>query len=367
MIRAVIVTNVPPPYRVPVWRLAAQAEGLDLQLVFCSHAHIDTALAPEDYGFSMHFLTAPYKIMDSRFTHSDFGIWSLLNRLRPDVVITTGYIPTFMYAFAWAIAHRVPHIAMTDGTYRSELYLSWKHKLVRHLVLRLSSGFIGASEGSRQLFSHYGIDGRRMHLSYLCADNDRFTSPPAANPVDFLFCARFVALKRPLFALDVARETALRLGRRVSIDFVGSGELEADMRAHAAGMADLVDCRFLGYASQAELPTRYANARLFLFPTENDTWGVVANEACAAGLPVIVSPHAGVSGELVVDGVNGRVLEMEVGPWAQAAVELLDNAEQCRAYAAAAHEQVKEYSYANSARGLVAAIRDSCAGRRGRA
>ncbi|MDD4914638.1 MAG: glycosyltransferase family 4 protein [Methylococcales bacterium] len=358
------MTNVPAPYRVPVWRLAAQAEGIDLQLVFCGQPHIDTSLSPDDYGFTKHFLAGPYKIMDSRFTHSDFGVWALLNRLRPDVVITTGYIPTFMYAFAWAVAHGAPHIAMTDGTYRSELSLSWKHKLVRHIVLRLSSGFIGASEGSRELFRQYGVDAGRMHLSYLCTDNDRFNCPPSATAADFLFCGRFVALKRPLLVLDVAQATAIRLGRRVSVDFVGSGELETQMRQYAAEMAEHVECRFLGYASQAELPQRYAHARLFLFPTENDTWGVVANEACAAGLPVIVSPHAGVAGELIVDGYNGYVREMDVELWTAAAVDLLTDEAKYRQFAANSREQVKEYSYANSAKGLVAAIRESDALRR---
>jgi glycosyltransferase involved in cell wall biosynthesis len=200
-----------------------------------------------------------------------------------------------------------------------------------------------------------------MQLSYLCTDNDRFNQPHSATPVDFLYCGRFVALKRPLFVLDVAKEVALRLGRKVSIDFVGSGELEAQMRQYATDIAEHVECRFLGYATQAELPLRYANAKIFLFSTENDTWGVVANEACAAGLPVIVSPHAGVAGELVVDGYNGFVRAMEVGSWADAAVELLTDDSKYQQFATHSREQVQEYSYANSAKGLVTAIHETYA------
>ena len=257
----------------------------------------------------------------------------------------------------------MPHIAMTDGTYQSEQSLSWKHKLVRHIVLRLSSGFIGASEGSRTLFRQYGVDAGRMHLSYLCTDNDRFNHPVTAEPVDFLYCGRFVALKRPLFVLDVAKATAIRLGRRVTLDFVGSGELESQMRQYAADMAEQVECRFLGYATQAELPRHYANARVFLFSTENDTWGVVANEACAAGLPVIVSPQAGVATELVVDGYNGYVREMNTDLWVDAAINLLTDEALYRQFSANSRKQVAEYSYANSAQGLVAAIRESNANR----
>ena len=357
--KAVIVTNVPPPYRVPSWRLVAETPGIDLELVFCAKPHIDTSVTPADYGFKSHFLKGRYTTKGIGFSHCDLSVWSLLNRLQPDVVITTGYIPTFLFTFLWAIVHRVPHIAMTDGTFNSEKTLSWLHKLVRHIVLRFSAAFVGASEGSRKLFRHYGVDPQRIHLSYLCTDNSRFCCPASANPVDFIFCGRFLPLKRPFFALDVAKQTAIRLGRQVSLDFVGSGELEEQMRAYAAEMAEFVTCRFHGYASQAELPYRYADAKLFLFPTENDTWGVVANEACASGLPVIVSPHAGVASELIVDGVNGYVRELVVAEWVDVAVKLLTDDLLYRQFSDNGRERVAEYSFSNAAQGLVNAIRQA--------
>lgn len=355
-INAVIVTNVPPPYRIPVWRLVAQVEAINLDLVFCSQAHIDTALSPENYGFSKHFLTGRYKIKDKSFMHSDFGVWTLLNELKPDVVVTTGFIPTFLFAFAWTVFHGVPHIAMTDGTFNSEKKLSYIHKLVRRIVFRFSTIFVGASEGSRDLYKSYGVKEQQIYLSYLCAENTKFCIPAAEKPVDFIFCGRFIALKRPLFALQVAQHVALQLGRKTSIDFVGSGELEEELRIYADQISQYVDCRFLGYASQAELPYRYAAAKLFLFTTEQDTWGVVANEACASGLPVIVSPYAGVANELVLDGYNGYVCELDASEWAKAAIKLLTDDELYNQFSKNSREQVSHYTFENSAKGLEAAI-----------
>lgn len=356
-IKAVIITNVPPPYRVPVWRLVAEAENIDLQLVFCAQPHIDTELVPQDYGFVSHFLTGRYVIKDKSFMHFDFGVWQVLNQLKPGVVITTGYIPTFLIAFAWAVLHGVPHIAMTDGTFNSEKSLTWLHRLVRRVVLKFSKAFVGASEGSRLLFQQYGVNNQRIHLSYLCADNTRFNCPPAVQPKDFIFCGRFIALKRPIFALEVAHQTALRLGRKVSIDFVGSGDLENQIRAYAQEISEWVDCRFLGYAAQADLPQRYADAKIFLFPSETDTWGVVANEACAAGLPVIVTPYAGVADELVADGENGFVCDLEVGLWADAAAKLLSDETLYRRFSQNSRDRVSMYTFENSAKGLLCAIR----------
>jgi hypothetical protein len=52
-----------------------------------------------------------------------------------------------------------------------------------------------------------------------------------------------------LFALQVAREVAIRMRQRTSIDFVGSGSMEASMRAYADEITELVDFRFHGYIS----------------------------------------------------------------------------------------------------------------------
>ncbi len=364
VINAVIVTNAPAPYRVPGWRRLAETEGIHLDVVYCTKPHIDTSLDAAGYGFTPHFLTGRYRAMERRFMHSDLSVWPLLNKLRPDVVITTGYIPTFLFAFAWAILHRKPHVVFTDGTVQSEKSLSWLHRFVRRVVFARSAVFVGACEGSRELFRQYGVQEDRIHLSQLCADNDRFCQPQSATPADFIFCGRFVSHKGPLFAMRVAREVATRLGRRTSIDFVGSGVMEPEMRDYAAQISDFVDVRFQGYVTQAELPSRYADARIFLFPSEWDPWGVVANEACAAGLPVIVSPHAGAAGELVLDGSNGYVRKLDVAQWAEAAVGLLTDDARYSCFSQSSRERVAEYTFENAALGLVDAIRQACPARK---
>ena len=355
-INVALVTNVPAPYRIPVWRNLAESGSIDPTVIFCAQPQIDTKTAPTDYGFNYYFLTGKFIDKGRQFIHADLNIWSKLNELKPDIVITVGYIPTYLFAFAWAKFNGVPHIAMTDGTAQSEQTLSWLHRFLRRIVLKRSTSFVGACEGSLDLFKHYGAPEDRLHKSYLCADNAAFNQPTAPNPVDFIFCGRFLSFKRPVFALEVAIATAKLLNRKTSIDFVGSGELEADMRAYATEIAEFVDARFLGYATQAELPYRYAAAKIFLFPTEGDVWGVVANEACASGLPVIVSPYAGVSGELIIDGSNGFIRELDVDLWATAAAQLLSDTTLYQTFSHNSRSQVAEYNFDNSAMGLTEAI-----------
>jgi glycosyltransferase involved in cell wall biosynthesis len=56
---------------------------------------------------------------------------------------------------------------------------------------------------------------------------------------------------------------------------------------------------------QDELLPYFAHAKCFIHASTTEQWGLVVNEAMAAGLPVIVSNRCGCFEDLVVTGVNG--------------------------------------------------------------
>ena len=357
-VRCVVVTNVPTPYRAPAWDLLGQHPDIDLHVIYCSGAHIAPEQRVKSVSHSTYFLQGRYEAMDKRFFHADFSVWRMLNDLKPHVVVTSGFIPTFLYAFLWALLHRVPHVPMTDGTDESERELTWKHRLVRTVIYSLSASFVGACEGSRRLYRSYSVKPDRIFLAPLCTDNIRFSKRKEEKRFDFIFCSRFVAHKNPLFALDVAHAVSQQIGRRVSLRFVGQGILESDIKRRAELLSATVDVSFAGYLSQELLPLEYARSRVFLFPTSFDPWGVVVNEACAAGVPCVVSPHTGVAGELIRDGETGYVCSLEDIPaWTSRCVELLSDKQRWSKMSAAASEAVQRYHFQAAADGVLAAVR----------
>lgn len=363
-VRVALVTNIPAPYRLPVYELLAAEPGIELTLFFCSGREPDREWDLERLRVPHRFLRERVITWRNRFIHVNPDVWRELRAFGPEVVITTGFNPTHLLASAFARMRGTPHVAMTDGTAQSESALSFVHRWVRRRVYRRTSAFVGASEGSFALYRQYGVPNASMFKSHLCANNGAFAAA-AKTPrdFDFIFCGRFVEGKLPLFAIEVAAATARRLGRRVRLLCVGAGELEAAMYRAAEQVGNLVQVHFAGFARQAELPGHYARAKVLLFPTRGDTWGVVANEACAAGLAVIVSHQAGVAGDLVRHGENGWVLPLDVERWADAAVALLRDEGVWRRMSNNSLVRVQPYTYANAAQGLVDAIA-RCAVRR---
>ena len=354
--RIAIVTNIPAPYRLPVYALLADMPEVELCVFFFCGREPDRQWDLPDGNFKRIFLHERFVNFRGRFIHANPDIWSELRTFCPDVVVTTGFNPTHLLAYVYTLLHRAHHVAMTDGTLQSEQKLYVLHRLVRKVVYAGTRAFIGASDGAFALYRSYGINPAHLFKSHLCANNAAFFSAPSIEKkYDFIFCSRFVDIKNPLFAIKVASGVARALGRRTSILFVGAGEMEHAMRAAVATAAGHVDGIFAGFARQEDLPSHYGAARIFLFPTLWDPWGVVANEACAAGVPVIATSVAGSSGELVRDGDNGFILPLDVDKWIDASVRLLNNETLYSTMSARCRSRVAEYNFANAALGILQA------------
>ena len=356
--RVAIVTNIPAPYRIPIYQRLATMLGNDrFHVIFCSEKEANREWVIDQSHFSFTFLKQNYIAWKGRYIHYNLDILKTLKQLDPEVVITTGFNPTHLLAFAYALFYNKAHIPMTDGTLASEQKLSALHRTVRRIIYRFSSAFIGASVGALRLYNSYGINDKQFFQSHLCANNAAF-SPIADNKryFDLMFSGRFASEKNPLFALDVAAGVAKALNRKVSILMLGSGPLLSQAKDYAATLAPQVEAVFPGFMQQSELPELYCSSKVFLFPSSWDPWGVVANEACAAGQAVIVSPHAGVANELIVNEENGYVLELKLALWVAHTIDLLSNENLLEQFSKASLLKVQAYSYAAAAQGIIDAV-----------
>ena len=112
----------------------------------------------------------------------------------------------------------------------------------------------------------------------------------------------------------------------------------------------------VGPKTGADLAAEYAAADVFVLPSVEDGWGLVTNEAMSAGLPVVVSDHAG-SAEIVRDGVNGFVVAArDIDALASRLETLLSDGDLRRRMGAAARATVESrtwQTYGDERRDLV--------------
>jgi len=362
---AVYIGNNPAPYRVPVFNALSNETDFEFLALFSTPREPIRDWDLPDIRFRHLYMKVRYFMFRGEHVHINFDVFLQLLRLRPDLLIISGFNPTCVFAFLYSVLSGCKLGLMIDGTLFSEARLSWMHRMVRRIVCWKISVWFGPSDQTFALFGKLGAKPHECFKSQLCVRNDAFEAEPPAEPkgYDLMFCGRFADGKNPEFAVAVAERVSAFLGRDISLLMLGSGPLGAQTQARAE-RAKGVKATFPGFAAQAELPAWYRQSRVFLFPTSVDTWGVVANEACAAGVPVIVTPYAGVAGELVLDGKTGRVLPLDVETWAQAAAQLLTETHVLDQMSVHCKEIVKSYTFAHASQGMTHGIRQGLGLRR---
>jgi glycosyltransferase involved in cell wall biosynthesis len=111
-----------------------------------------------------------------------------------------------------------------------------------------------------------------------------------------LYVGRFVELKGISLLLE-AVATLQRAGGQFSLVLVGEGREKQALEQRAAELG-LKNVHFRPAQPPEKMPSVYRSADLVVFPTLQDVWGFVANEAVLCGVPVLCSKYAGCAAEL---------------------------------------------------------------------
>ena len=162
--------------------------------------------------------------------------------------------------------------------------------------------FVSGERAREHFHERMGVPLERLFTGYSVVDNDHFAVPAGPREPVFLCVARFSPEKN----LDLLIEAFLEstASEAFQLHLIGGGPEESRLRERAGG-SDRI--RFMDWVSYADLPGAYARACFFVLPSRFEPWGLVVNEAMAAGLPVVVSDACGCQPDLVRDGVNGVV------------------------------------------------------------
>jgi glycosyltransferase involved in cell wall biosynthesis len=130
------------------------------------------------------------------------------------------------------------------------------------------------------------------------------------------------------------------LPERVRLTLAGDGPLMKAVRAEVARLGLREHVALVGAVPRARVAALYAAADVFVLPSLNEAFGIVALEARAAGLPV-VAMRAGGAADLVEHGRDGLLAEDDADLAAQLARIVVDAGLRARLAGAAARDLVR--------------------------
>ena len=344
--RLAIFTSHPIQYQAPFFRALAASGRLSPTVYFGSRHGVDVAL---DSGFGTAFrwdvpLLDGYEHVFLANTAASPNVSAfrgvrlgdldrVITRERHDALLVLGWqtlAHVQMMRAAWkadipvivrgeSTLQRSPVVGL-QGVARRTLWLPARQRLYRAAFERVAA-FLVIGSRNRAYYRSFGVPDEKFFWAPYGVDNRWFTmSEPARSlararvraklgvaesTLVFASSAKLIARKRPFDLVDAVAEARGR-GIDAHALFIGDGEERSAIlhRAEQAGVASAVS--IAGFVNQQELPAWYAAADALVLPSDGrETWGLVVNEAMAAGLPVIVSDAVGCSVDLVHEGENG--------------------------------------------------------------
>lgn len=373
-----LIQDYLPPYRIPLFRRIAAADGIDFTLLLTARQHANYAQWADlwrDLPFNC-ILTEGWRFKLKSETESGFNpaLFFRLVRLRPDVVICSGFSLNTILAMAYKLLFRKRAIVWTESTDTSESYLSYPRlrTWLRRLLVRGVDAFIDAGTEARDYAGSLLPPGRHVPFFRSCnaVDNERIAAQCDAfradggaysafrgrfAPRNILFSGQLIERKNIRRMLEVYEAILARSDGPVGLIVLGQGPLRDFLveRKEAAGLRHLY---IEGFQLEESYLKYLAVADAFILLSVFDCNPLVIFEALAAGLPTICSRHAGNAVDFIEDGRNGFIVDPDdVRDVAEKTMRTLDAGGRS-AMSDAARNAVAKANYDDAARAFVDAV-----------
>jgi len=349
--RIALLTNIVPPYRLPVYRDLAATPGWALRVMLCAEDETGFGRAHEGAfergrrgldvevvrgwsfprGISMGAVGDARQVVDS---HVPLGALAALCRFRPDVIVSAELGARTAIAAVYALLTRTPLVVWSYPSRAAAAGMGAARSAWARAVLSRAHAVVGMGAQAREVLVSLGVPATRLFDAPNACDRETLETAlarvePSATraslraslgcrPRIALVMGRLVPAKgiRPLLAAW-RRLSPLRR-RDWSLLFVGDGPLAAEVRNAATAMEPGAVIHASSVPA-ADVVDFYAAADLLVFPSLGDPWGLVVNEALTCGLPVVCSRLAGCADDLVRAGDNGWTFD-PIDPGASVAV-----------------------------------------------
>ena len=297
VLRVSWLTNVPAPYRIPIWDSFSKSVDLRVFFLFREKNWRNWSFEGRE-RWKISYLSKPsirYREID--FTIGVFGAKKLVEKT--DLIIIGGWdAPFYLFTLLQAKRANIPTILFYESTLQSHRFNGRLIRFIRSRIFQMADYVLTVGTASTEATLDIGVDPTKILTLFnpvdvrMFAEFSSFHRRESATGHRFLYVGRLISLKNVAALID-AFASARKDGDSLTI--VGDGVLMDDLKKQVENLGLESFVHFAGHHNQQQISQDYASADTLVLPSTNEVWGLVVNEALASGLHVIVSDAAGVS------------------------------------------------------------------------
>lgn len=285
----------------------------------------------------------------------------VLNHWRPDFIYLNGYTDAIcIQGWRWAVNHGIPFAIRCDGDtfkLRSPLKAKFRRRLVS-LVTRNAYRVTYQGRENRKFWQENGSnddqllwvpcvsDSQIFRVRAFATEADRQSFRRAnnvgLNDIVFIVSGKLSPTKRPadaIYAIAKCPELPLKLW------FLGSGELEAELRALATRLNVTEKIHWWGFRNQSECPKILQAADVLLHPSQADPWPYSILDGAISRLALLLSNKTGSYPDWMAPPSAGITFKCgDIENLSQCLEKLVCDRVQLKSYQDSAYERSNEYT-----------------------
>lgn len=320
-----LVTNIPTPYRIPFFNeLSRQLKekGYSLKVVFGALGY-----ARRKWQIDMSDCRFEYAVLKSRklyFTDPDKvmfdypGLWHLVAKEKPDMIVSNAFSVATFKLWLRSLIAATPYVIWSGAIERLGQRDRLIRKIYRKILVRRGRGFICYGTRAKEYLESLGAESEKIAIAFNTVDTEYFRREvhrlrgEIQHKMDerrvLLYVGHVTEGKR-LDQLFQAVKLLATIRRDFLLKIVGDGPARTKLEQLAGQLSIQEFISWEGFRQKNEIPSYFAEADCFLFPSEYDVWGLVLVEAMTSGLPCLASIKAGATIDLIHHGETGFILD----------------------------------------------------------
>lgn len=352
------LVNLPSSYRVSFFNEL----GLycDLTVLFESYEFSDIQDSWYDYNFDNFngIFLEDSKAESNSSLYSNIIKYLKSNKF--DLIVIGGYSPRInMFAISYLKIKKIPFILSVDGgliNYEENKL----NKLIKTKLISSASAWLSTGKFTNEYLKYYGANEKQIYLyPFTTMKKENIMEKPLTtnekkalrNKLHIPYSNMIICVGRFIYSkgFDVLIKAAKNFKKDTGVYIIGGTPTEEYL--DLIDQYDIDNIHFIDFLEYKELKEYYLAADIFVFPTREDVWGLVVNEAMANALPVITTTSCVAGVEMIDEGVNGYLIPKDdVEQIIEKTNELLDNKKLQRKMAIKSLEKGQEYTIENMAR-----------------
>lgn len=324
MKKVVILTNIIPPYRLPLFNGVAEKVKLDV-LICTTREKNRTWDLPKGTKFNIKklygiSLSLKNSLNDYRFIYLKFSILFYLLFNRPDkLVIGDASLTSYFAAFCCKLLN-IKYIWWNEILPFTPISKGIVDKLRKFAIKNADHHFVSGTLAKEFILS-YGVSEKDISIIPDAVDNDKYFGyfqkyKPfkeeirkkyniQKNDYVLLYVGQFIERKNIDIMLEAYKEI-YKQDKNVKFIMVGSGELTEKIITYKR-KHDLQGLIVENFMPSDELAKLYVISDLLILVSKSEPWGMVVNEAMCFGIPVLLSSNIGAGADLV-DENTGKIV-----------------------------------------------------------